>query len=190
MRAGLLLAAGSSRRFGDTDKLRAPLGGRPLISYAAEALRGSGLDILFAAVGNRATASLLPGFIAAEPESADSQAESLRAGVLMARAAGAGRLTVVLADMPMVQPELIRAVTGRATDGLAAAATDGTRALPPACFPAALFAELEALSGDRGAGALLAALPDAQRIAAEPWQLEDIDTVADLAAMQERLSQA
>ena len=190
MRAGLLLAAGSSRRFGDADKLRAPLGGRPLVTHAAAALRAADLDILLAAVGNRAIASLLPGFIAAEPDHAESQASSLRAGVLMARGAGATSLTIVLGDMPFVTAGLIDAVTARATPGDPAAATDGLRTLPPACFPAARFAELEALDGDRGAGALLAALPTGQLVPAEPWQLADIDTPDDLAAMQEHLSQA
>jgi CTP:molybdopterin cytidylyltransferase MocA len=65
----------------------------------------------------------------------------------------------------------------------AAAATDGTRPMPPACFPAGLFDDLQALTGDRGAAPLLRALPEAQRVTAPPGTLIDIDTEADFAAL-------
>jgi molybdenum cofactor cytidylyltransferase len=55
--------------------------------------------------------------------------------------------------------------------------------LPPALFPAALFARLEALSGDRGAGAVLRALPGRIAVPVPPAHLRDIDLRSDLGGM-------
>ena len=181
--AAVLLAAGASRRFGAADKLLAGLRGRPLVAHAAAALRQSGLAPLIAVTTNPQVAALLPEFRIVRPDLPDpAQSDSLRAGIAAARALGAARVVVALGDMPDVPPDLLRAVAARATDTLPAAATDGARVLPPACFPAALFDALLVARGDRGARGLLAGLPEAQRVPAAPGALRDIDTPADLAA--------
>jgi CTP:molybdopterin cytidylyltransferase MocA len=181
--AAILLAAGASRRFGAEDKLLSLFRGRPLVTHAAEALRASGLAPLIAVTSNPDVATLLPGFQLVFPDRPDpEQSDSLRAGVAEARRLGAPAALVALADMPGVTPGLLRAVAARATATEAAAASDGSRALPPACFPAALFDALLATTGDRGARPLLAALPPAQRVPAPPEALRDIDTPGDLAA--------
>ncbi len=181
MTAAVLLAAGASRRFGPEDKLLALWHGRPLVTHAAEALRASGLSPLIAVTASPDIAGLLAGFAVVAPDRPDpEQSDSLRAGIAEARRRGAQAALVALGDMPGVTPDLLRAVAARAT-AAPAAATDGTRAMPPACFPAALFGALLAATGDRGARPLLAALPDAQRVPAPPEALRDIDTQADLA---------
>ncbi len=182
IRAGLLLAAGQSARFGSADKLRAPLRGRPLVAHAAEALRAAGCDLLIAATRDTEVAALLDEFESIRPEQ-DDQSASLRAGTAYAEDRGADRVLVALGDMPLVTPDLLRAIAERCTETRAAAATDGTRAMPPACFPRPLFAELRALTGDRGARALLDRLPEEALIAAPAGTLTDIDTKADLAAL-------
>jgi CTP:molybdopterin cytidylyltransferase MocA len=129
-------------------------------------------------------AAALPGFAHVRPDPPEpAQSDSLAAGIARARALGADRALVVLGDMPRVTPDLIAAVRDRCTAAQAAAATDGTRPMPPACFPACLFDRLAGLSGDRGAAPLLRALPERQRVTAPPGALVDIDTEADLAAL-------
>ena len=63
-------------------------------------------------------------------------------------------------------------------------ATDGTRAMPPACFGGTRIDALTKLSGDRGAALLLADLPPDRLVAAPPGMLADVDTVADLDRMR------
>ncbi|MEO0372845.1 MAG: NTP transferase domain-containing protein, partial [Pseudomonadota bacterium] len=99
IRAGVLLAAGASRRFGDADKLLAPLHGTAMVDHAARALRASDLDLWVAVTRSVEVAEALTGFdIVTPPEADPQQADSLRAGVLRARALGADRVTVVLGD--------------------------------------------------------------------------------------------
>ena len=59
---GILLAAGQSRRFGPTDKLMAPLHGRPLVTYAAATLRAVAPDVLIAVTSSEIVAAELDGF--------------------------------------------------------------------------------------------------------------------------------
>lgn len=167
--AGILLAAGHGTRFG-ADKLSATLFGHPLAEYAASALRMSHVGRRFC-VGRA-----MDGFdhVHAQGE----QSESLRAGIRAARQASAARAVIVLADMPLVTAGLIDSIVAACPAGGAAAAIDG-RPMPPACFDAALFSQLEAARGDEGARGLLAGLPPECRIPA-PGLLLDIDTREDL----------
>jgi CTP:molybdopterin cytidylyltransferase MocA len=178
----LLLAAGASRRFGTANKLLAPLDGRPLLRHAADAARAVPADLHLAAVSDPQVADLLPDFRKVLVDPGQPQSASLKAGLALAQAMGATRLLVVLADMPRVPTALMAEVLAKGTT-LAAAASDGTRILPPACLPAALFPQLRALTGDQGAGALLKNLPTAQRVLGPAAILIDIDTEADLAAL-------
>ncbi|MFS4438453.1 nucleotidyltransferase family protein [Paracoccaceae bacterium GXU_MW_L88] len=176
--AGLLLAAGRSERFGPDNKLLAELAGRPLIAHAAGALRWTPLDMRIAVISDRALHPFLKGFIVIEMVEGSLQADSLKAGVHLAQKLKAEKLLVTLGDMPLVTADLLYEIILRADGGIAAA-SDGTRPMPPACFPEAVFPELMTMSGDRGAGALLKDLPSAQRVAA-PRMLADVDRESDL----------
>lgn len=178
IRTGLLLAAGASRRFGADDKLLALRDGRPLVAHAAQALRDAGLSDRVAVIANPALAPWLDGFRIVTVPPGGGQSDSLRAG--LAQAGGWDRLLIALGDMPDVTAAHLDRLMARATDRLAACSHDGTAPLPPACFPRASLPALEALRGDRGAGALLGALPPGQHVAA-PKLLRDIDRPLDLA---------
>jgi molybdenum cofactor cytidylyltransferase len=183
-RVGLVLAAGRSTRFGTQDKLLASYHGRPLASRAAAAMREVALDRRLVVTPSTEVAACFEGYEqvpGAGPLA--GQADSLRAGVARAVDLGADRLLIALADMPLVDAGLLTVVLDTCTDTCASAATDGRRRMPPACFPGADLAVLARLQGDRGAGALLRALPDEALVTADAGILFDVDTIEDLARL-------
>ncbi|MGI1661691.1 nucleotidyltransferase family protein [Palleronia sp. KMU-117] len=181
--AGLLLAAGRSTRFGANNKLLAPLRGRPLLCWAAGTLGALPLDHRIAVTADRRVAALLPGFDVVTTQAGSDQSASLRTGVARAQALGADLLLVALADMPLITPDLLEGVLRRARRHGAAAASEGALRAPPAAFAAGHFDALLALTGDRGAGALLRDLPN-ETLEPAPGLLADVDTPADLAALR------
>ncbi|MGX9854449.1 nucleotidyltransferase family protein [Limimaricola variabilis] len=184
MIVGLLLAGGASRRFGAQDKLQADFRGRPLVTHAAVALSRAGTDRLLAICRTSKVAALLDGFESLSPDPEGDQAASLRAGVRRARALGATKLLIALGDMPLVRTELLRKVIAACDSTHPAAAHDGTRIMPPACFPADMLADLMSLAGDRGAASLLRGRPPGTvRLCPAPAdRLRDIDTPEALRA--------
>ncbi|TGN59364.1 nucleotidyltransferase family protein [Paracoccus liaowanqingii] len=178
IRTGLLLAAGASRRFGPQDKLLAPLGGRPLVAHAADALRVTSLDHRIAVIANPALVPLLDGFRIVLISPGGQQSDSLRAG--LGEAGQLDRLLITLGDMPDVTAAHLTRILTAATDDLPSCSHDGTAPLPPACFPQARFAALQTLTGDQGAARLLQNLPAGQYINAGSL-LRDIDTSDQIA---------
>jgi molybdenum cofactor cytidylyltransferase len=183
--AAVLLAAGRSSRFGDADKLAAPLGGRPLGLHAAHTLVALSLASRFVVA---APAALdWPGFVAVPNDRSDrGMAHSLALGVAAARRAGADAVLIALADMPFVPHEHFERLLAayQARDSIVATG-DGTRRMPPALFGAGWFAQLEALSGDQGARMLL---DRAELVMAAAENLLDIDRPEDLDAAQAQLA--
>ncbi|WP_313138132.1 nucleotidyltransferase family protein [Paracoccus jeotgali] len=174
--AGVLLAAGHSRRWGDGNKLLALWNGRPLASWAADSLRRAPLDLRAAVLRDPQVAALMPGLKPLAPQG-DDQAASLRAAVAWAKGQGAARLLILLADMPALPDAIIAAVLdGCAVRPCGARHPDG-RIGVPACFPAQMFPQLRDITGDRGAGALLR---EADAVAAPVEALIDVDRPEDL----------
>ncbi len=186
MIAGILLAAGASRRFGG-DKLLAEIGqGRKIAALSCAALRPC-VDRLIAVV--RPGAEALSACLAAAgaelcvcPDAEQGMGASLACGVRQAPEAD-GWL-IALADMPFVATSDIERIVGALRTGAAIAVPMcGERRGHPVGFSRHFFAELTALNGDAGARGLLAT--HAERIVAvgvedlRGWH--DIDTRADLA---------
>lgn len=184
IRTGLLLAAGASRRFGLSDKLLALLRDRPVITYAAEAMRQTPLQRRIAVITNPDLRPFLSGFDVVEIASG-TQSDSLIAGL---KAAGAPDLLLItLADMPLVTSELLGQVVATVSDGQPAACHDKGPPMPPVCFPKDWLLRLSDLSGDRGAGQLIRELPASALIPA-CGMLADIDNLADLERLKRQLS--
>ncbi|WP_309570501.1 nucleotidyltransferase family protein [Deinococcus sp.] len=105
--AGVLLAAGLSTRMGQPKQLT-PLHGRPLCTYAAQALADAGHDHLLAVIppgtvgdGIRAALDGLGFTFAVNPDPARGMASSFRVAVA-ALPAGLAGANFALADMPLI----------------------------------------------------------------------------------------
>ncbi|PWR02448.1 hypothetical protein DKT77_11630 [Meridianimarinicoccus roseus] len=184
---GLLLCAGHARRFTAGDKLAARFRGVPLVLHAATALQRSGVATCLAVARRGPVADCLAqrGFdiVHAGPEQ-QTMSDSLRLGVLQAIARDAVGVLIALGDMPFVTSSDLTAVRQRGSQIGIAAATDGTRRLPPAWFSAAHFPTLLELAGDQGAGQLLRRLAPEATVTLHPDLLADIDTEDDLSRLE------
>lgn len=175
----VLLGAGRSVRFGDSDKLTADFLGRPLalhvvtaleaVPFAARVAITSGTCLDFGAHGYRTIAN---------PAPEAGLSGSLRLGVEAAQAAGVAAIVVALADMPRVTAaQIFRLLDAASGVDDVIASSDGTRPSPPALFAAGRFAALAETSGDEGGRALIRA---GRHIVTSPAELIDIDTPQDL----------
>ena len=109
--AGILLAAGQSRRMGTVNKLLAPIAGKPLVRHAAETLVDVGLSPLIVVIGHEAdkVASALDGLpvqLVFNPDHAQGQASSVGVGVA-ALDADITDLLIALGDMPLLSTSLL-----------------------------------------------------------------------------------
>lgn len=161
--AGVVLAAGGSTRFGDNNKLLAPLQGRSLVSYAVDALQASPVEAGAVVLGHeaeavRATLCEFDGVVLFNAQWAAGMATSLHCAVRWARDhAGASHLLVMLGDMPFVTAAHISSLTEKAVSHPTkiVRAVHGGTAGNPVIVPARAFDALLALRGDEGARALV-----------------------------------
>jgi molybdenum cofactor cytidylyltransferase len=182
---GVLLAAGSSRRFG-SNKLLAPLpDGTPLVCAALRRLR-SVLESVIVVVHPQDT--VVPELLAADRvqivvcQNADAGMGASLAAAVAASSATRGWL-IALADMPAIQVSTLQRVVQALDDGavLVAPFHVGRRGHPVGVH-SSFRDELLALSGDAGAREILA------RHAAALMRLDvddagilfDVDTPGDL----------
>jgi molybdenum cofactor cytidylyltransferase len=190
--AGILLAAGLSRRMGRA-KLLLPLDGRPVVRHAAEGLLAAGVEPLSAVVGpdGEAVAAALADLrvqIVVNPHPEAGQASSLVAGIA-ALPPGTEAVVVALGDQPFVPADVIRELIYalRGSDKVIAAPRYRDGLGNPVLFRAAVFPELLALGGDRGARAVVER--DEARVAlveVDRSMPEDVDTPDDYARLRSR----
>lgn len=164
MIAGLLLAAGSGRRFGG-QKLLAVLDGRPLVRHAADALLAGGADALTAVVAPDDAALIAElraagATIVLNEDARTGMASSIRRGV-RSLPPEADAVVIGLGDQPRVPSGLVHEVIAAwrtlGTPIVAVAYTrDNARVIaPPTLFARPLFDELEQLTGDSGARSVI-----------------------------------
>ena len=191
--AGILLAAGLSRRMGGRNKLLEPLFGKPLVRHAAEALAATPFARRIVVTGHdgdaveQALAGLAVEFVRA-PHFSEGMSRSLRAG-LQALGGGADAALIMLGDMPALKPahleRLIAAFDPEEGRTICVPSFDGRRG-NPVLFASSYFEELMAIEGDIGGRAVIEANRDA--IAEVPMPddavLKDVDTPEALKALQ------
>jgi molybdenum cofactor cytidylyltransferase len=189
MIAALVLAAGLSRRMG-RPKLLLPLGGQSVIRRTVEPLIGQFADVVVV-TGPSATAihDELAGCsarFAVNPRPEDGQGTSVAAGVAALDPATRAVL-ILLGDQPALPSALIPALlaaferTGKAIVAPVYRGFQGT----PVLFAAAVFPELRALTGDRGARAVVGARPErVERVEFDIPEPADLDTPEDYARLR------
>jgi molybdenum cofactor cytidylyltransferase len=181
---GILLAAGSSQRFG-ADKQSTLIGQVPMLTRAACVLLDAGFDMPIVVLGSRAAEHRpllhgLPLRLAENRGAASGMASSLVTG--LDAAGDCDAVVVTICDQPAVTSAHLRALvlawrkTRRSIVASGYADTLGV----PALFAADHFSELRGLSGDRGAGLLLDRHAESVYRIPLPGGELDIDTPADL----------
>ena len=180
--AGVLLAAGGGTRFvGPDHKLRADAAGRPLVSYALDAMAGSGLPLLVVVTGAVDLDDLLPaGAVSiANPAWERGQGTSLATAVAWARPRDIEAIVVGLGDQPGVTAASWTAVAAEATTPIAIATYGGRRG-HPVRLAREVWDRLPT-EGDAGARALIRSAPELVTEVPCVGDPSDIDTVEDLA---------
>ena len=189
--AGILLAAGRSSRFGNDNKLLAPLNGETVVERAQRTLTEAGLHPVQAVVGYEATAvkSVLDCPTRINEAYSSGQASSVSTG-LADIPSECEAIVFALGDMPAVSQETIHAMIAayQAGEGSAlAAAYDGKQG-NPVLFDASHVPALRNVTGDIGGREIFNSIADAVLIeTGDPGVHLDVDTPGDLAKIQRYL---
>lgn len=184
--AAVLLAAGTSSRFGEEDKLMADLRGKPIAAHTLEIVASMAFAELVAVVRPIADAPVIHRKLDRRGYSIivnDRPEEGISGSIVRAvehvmptnRIRG---ILICLADMPDVPQSHYNRICLAAEDiRSVVASTDGFSSSPPAFIGRKHFPELLRLRGDQGARALLS---HGIQIETSGKVLHDIDTPDDL----------
>jgi molybdenum cofactor cytidylyltransferase len=193
--AGVILAAGTSSRMG-RNKLLLQLGGRSVLRRAVDTALAAGLDPVLVVVGHQreqAEAELRDARckLVANPDYQDGVNTSLRTGI-RAVPEGCPAAVVMLADMPLVTPAMLRTMLEQYRGGrapLVVSSYDGIDA-PPILYDRSLFDELRVLEGEGcGKKVVKRHTEEALRL---PWPalaLTDLDLPADVDRVRAQLGE-
>jgi len=192
--AGIILAAGESRRFGQPKQLL-EYHGQAFVRVVAQTALAAGLAPVLVVTGSNADAVEnavrdLPVKIVRNETWLDGQSSSIRAGLnalapsplqTEKRHRGVGAAIFLLADQPQVQTTVLRALLERHAAGLfpIVAPLVQERRANPVLFDRVTFSDLMALSDDIGGRAIFSKYPPTYL----PWHDErlllDVDKPED-----------
>jgi len=190
--AGVILAAGASRRMGK-NKMLLELDGESLIRRAAKRALGAGLSPLVVVVGHeadrlRAELKDLPVEFAVNPDYTGPTSGSLHQG-LNALGPDVAAVVVMLGDMVRVTAETLAMLiaAARATEAPLVVSRYGDVTAPPLLFRRALFGELLAWTGEGcGKAVVQGHQHEAMYVDRPEALLVDVDTPEDFAEVQSR----
>jgi len=183
--AGVVLAAGASRRLGSAKQM-VRLGEQTLLERAVGVAVEARLRPVYVVVAQGAEWSVSVGeklsalgervVMVVNREAEEGMASSIRAGVAAVGGGSArvGGVVILACDQPAVTAEHLRRLMAGG-DAVVSSGYAGRKGVP-AYFPAQVFEELLRLRGDVGARELLR---EAQTVELEGGEL-DVDTVEDL----------
>jgi molybdenum cofactor cytidylyltransferase len=188
--AGVILAAGASRRLGQPKQLVRVQEER-LLERTLRVVREAELHSVFVVLGAHAEriqmeVDLSEAVIVNNPEWETGMASSIRAGIAAVRAEtpDVDAVMLLVCDQPLLRAEHLRRLMDAAkADAIVASMYSGVPGVP-AVFPASAWGQLMELRGDAGARSLL---NDASviTIAFEEGAM-DVDTEEDLRRAAER----
>ena len=189
--SAIVLAAGSSQRFGAT-KLAQTLRGKPLLQHALLAARQACPGLVTLVVGHDrdtvvAAAADLSDSVVFNDRHRNGIGSSIAAGVRASRGSS-DAILVLLADQPRISAAHLNGIIGTwsgADNEIVASSFDGVRG-PPILFPPAAFDALETLDDDRGAKRLLTGDRFVVRSVEYPPAGFDVDTPDDLRRLDQR----
>ncbi len=182
--AGLLLAAGGSTRFGGCKQL-APIAGQPMVRFCLEVLAPVFGKDLYVVIGNqrervRPLVADLANVVE-HPDWSRGLGASIARGVERIRQdRGYDGILVALADQVALTRNDFLGLLARFDGYSIVAAGYADSCGVPAVFPAALFDELQGLSGDRGAKTMLQSRQNEVIVVPLAAAARDIDSPADL----------
>jgi molybdopterin-guanine dinucleotide biosynthesis protein A len=189
--AAIVLAGGRSSRFG-REKLAEPIGGRPMLDHAIDAVKALAKDVAIVVVAAPTSALRVHGGVDVVRD--EQPFEGPLAGLATGLAAldpALERVIVIGGDMPTLVPAVLRRLLDALDTHEAAVLADdtGPRPLPLAARRSVAAPAVDRLlaAGERRLRALLGEL-DVAVIAPSTWRaddldaasLRDVDTPADL----------
>ena len=185
----VVMAAGSSSRFGSENKLLANFGGRPLVHRAMDAVPPVCKTVVVTGYAEIAAEAARRGFaVVRNDRPEDGASRTVRLGTEALSDCEA--ILFIVGDQPGLTragAELVLAAHRAQPDAICAAAHNGKRG-NPCLFPREFFEELTALAGDRGGSAVIRRHEDRLVLTELPAEaLADIDTVEELRQMEETL---
>jgi molybdenum cofactor cytidylyltransferase len=190
--AGVLLAAGASRRMG-RNKMLLELEGESLVRRAAKRALAAGLSPVVVVIGheaNRVRAELqdLPVEFAVNPDYTGPTSGSLHQG-LNKLGAEVDAAVVLLGDMVRVSEQTLAMLVAaaRGTEAPLVVSRYGNVTAPPLLFRRSLFGELLAWTGEGcGKAVVQAHSREAMFVDRPAALLVDVDTPEDFEAVQSR----
>lgn len=186
MTAGIILAAGESKRMGQPKQL-IDVGGQTMLQRVAAAALASTLSLVYVVVGFQAEAvqaTLRRRDVRCvlNADYGEGLGSSVRTGVA-ALPVDVEAAMFLLADQPRISPAVIDTLLARSTEDNIVAPVVGGRQGNPTVFGRRWFADLARCSGDAGGRTIIAAHPEALLLVELEADLRDVDTPQDLAAL-------
>ncbi len=193
--AGIILAAGESKRFGKPKQLL-EWRGQTFVRAAASTALSAGLSPVIVVTGagaNEVAGAVqgLPLTIARNEDWQSGQASSIRKG-LESCPANTGSAVFLLADQPQIPPGVLNGLVELHASGLSpivAPLVQGNRRGNPVLFDRVTFEALNRLNGDEGGRAVFSQF----RVEYLPWNDErlllDVDTEAGYRRLKETYGQ-